>query len=214
MLIQEINNLRRDKKHLTLKLQELESRMAYQNQKEKANRRGDSRGDSRGGDESAGGAKGGTAASGVSNYRSAGRATPFDQRDMKKGPYKGSARQWEEMTSDRARMAEMAIRLDENNREIEMQKLEIRRLRDQVRILLRRGSQASQELPADGMDFGAAPGDDMPGGGVERGALASREFATTLPELPEGIPSSPSGLPSKPIATSPGSSRPGSRGHQ
>jgi len=233
MLIQEINNLRRDKKHLTLKLQELESRMAYQNQKEKASQRGGSgggsRGESRGGD-GAGPPKGGTAgavqrpnatrgsdqtaASGVSNYRSAGRATPFDQRDMKKGPYKGSARQWEEMTSDRARMAEMAIRLDENNREIEMQKLEIRRLRDQVRILLRRGSQASQELPADGMDFGAAPGDDMPGGGVERGALASREFATTLPELPEGIPSSPSGLPSKPIATSPGSSRPGSRGHQ
>merc|ERR1712195_362450 len=80
----------------------------------------------------------GTAASGVSNYRSAGRATPFDQRDMKKGPYKGSARQWEEMTSDRARMAEMAIRLDENNREIEMQKLEIRRLREQDRKLWQR----------------------------------------------------------------------------
>merc|ERR1712070_1206046 len=90
--------------------------------------------------------------SGVSNYRSAGRATPFDQRDAKKGPYKGSARQWEEMTSDRARMAEMAIRLDENNREIEMQKLEIRRLREQVRMLLRRGSlgatQDSAEDPA------------------------------------------------------------------
>jgi len=224
MLIQEINNLRRDKKHLTLKLQELESRMAYQNQKEKANRRGDSRGDSRGGDESAGGAKGGTpgggaiqrptatrgsdgtAASGVSNYRSAGRATPFDQRDMKKGPYKGSARQWEEMTSDRARMAEMAIRLDENNREIEMQKLEIRRLREQVRMLLRRGSQAVAEMPDGGMDFGGNPD---AGGPAERGALRSREFATTLPELPEGA--SPSGgMPSKPL--SPGASRPTSKG--
>jgi len=224
MLIQEINNLRRDKKHLTLKLQELESRMAYQNQKEKANRRGDSRGDSRGGDDSAGGAKGGTpgggaiqrptatrgsdgtAASGVSNYRSAGRATPFDQRDMKKGPYKGSARQWEEMTSDRARMAEMAIRLDENNREIEMQKLEIRRLREQVRMLLRRGSQAVAEMPDGGMDFGGNPD---AGGPAERGALRSREFATTLPELPEGA--SPSGgMPSKPL--SPGASRPTSKG--
>merc|ERR1711998_383276 len=74
------------------------------------------------------------------NYRSVGKGTPFDQRDKRAHPYKGSTRQWEEMATDRARMAEMAIRLDENNREIEMQKLEIRRLREQVRTLLRRGS--------------------------------------------------------------------------
>jgi len=137
MLIQEINDLRRDKKHLTLKLQELESRMAYQSQK--ANRRAESRG-TQGGSNSVVPSQRApptrqsdvSSGSAVSNYRSAGRATPFDQRDKKKGPYKGSARQWEEMTSDRARMAEMAIRLDENNREIEMQKLEIRRLREQV----------------------------------------------------------------------------------
>merc|ERR1712057_70809 len=69
------------------------------------------------------------------NYRSVGKGTPFDQWDKRAHPYKGSARQWEEMATDRARMAEMAMRLDENNREIEMQKLEIRRLREQVRTL-------------------------------------------------------------------------------
>merc|ERR1719247_2173586 len=83
MLIQEINDLRRDKKHLTLKLQELESRMAYQNQK--ANRRAESRG-TQGGASSTGGAPTSgrapptrqsdvSSGSAVSNYRSAGRAT-------------------------------------------------------------------------------------------------------------------------------------------
>merc|ERR1712070_295622 len=152
------------------------------------------RGDSRGGDDagatktSSGGGSGTmqrpsatrgsdqTAGSGVSNYRSAGRATPFDERQGKKGPYKGSARQWEEMTSDRARMAEMAIRLDENNREIEMQKLEIRRLHEQVRMLLRRGSAAAQELNTSG---DLTEHTQIPAAAAgERGALRSREFAS------------------------------------
>merc|ERR1711907_425967 len=122
--------------------------------------------------------------SNVTNYRSAGRATPFDLRDKKKGPYKGSARQWEEMTSDRARMSEMAIRMDENNREIEMQKLEIRRLREQVRMLLRRGSlgatQDSAEDPA--AMFSEQPAEiPLSGASPERGALRSREFSAVLP---------------------------------
>merc|ERR1711970_849973 len=83
------------------------------------------------------------------NYRSVGKGTPFDQRDKRAHPYKGSARQWEEMATDRARMTEMAMRMDENNREIEMQKLEIRRLREQVRMLLRRGSLGGAQDPSD-----------------------------------------------------------------
>merc|ERR1712070_1073434 len=164
------------------------------------------RGDSRGGDDagatktSSGGGSGTmqrpsatrgsdqTAGSGVSNYRSAGRATPFDQRDMKKGPYKGSARQWEEMTSDRARMSEMAIRMDENNREIEMQKLEIRRLREQVRMLLRRGSLGAGQDPMNDLP----PVADIPTrASPDRSQLKSREFSPDLPGA-QGSPTSPS----------------------
>merc|ERR1711959_145288 len=144
LLIQEINDLRRDKKHLTLKLQEAESRMAFQTQKIKGkveSRAGSQQGARQSSPptrQSERSVASGSQASG--NYRSVGKGTPFDQRDKRSHPYKGSARQWEEVTSDRARMAEMAMRLDENNREIEMQKLEIRRLREQVRTLLRKGS--------------------------------------------------------------------------
>merc|ERR1711959_229391 len=211
LLIQEINDLRRDKKHLTLKLQEVESRMAFQTQKIKG--KVESRATSQQGarqsspptrqSERSVASGAGSQASG--NYRSVGKGTPFDQRDKRSHPYKGSARQWEEVTSDRARMAEMAMRLDENNREIEMQKLEIRRLREQVRMLLRRGSAAAQELNTTG-DLTAET--EIPAT-AERGALRSREFATTLPDLPESSPQSNS-MPTKGSPT--GSSRPVSRG--
>merc|ERR1739848_975511 len=125
---------------------------------------------------------GGSGSQASGNYRSVGKGTPFDQRDKRAHPYKGSARQWEEMATDRARMAEMAMRLDENNREIEMQKLEIRRLREQVRTLLRRGSvDASMGIPD-----GPIPGgpDDLSAygavGGDGQQVLQGRPFSATL----------------------------------
>merc|ERR1711924_213704 len=74
-------------------------------------------------------------------------------------------------------------RLDENNREIEMQKLEIRRLREQVRTLLRKGS----------VDGGIPDAlDDMtsyhPGGADGQQVLQGRELqhlTGPLPDLPE-----------------------------
>lgn len=141
LLIEEINDLRRDKKHLTLKLQEAgvlhglamltpsllclqcrmvayssalaESRMAFQTQKVKGKVEGGSRAPSQmGGRQSSPPTRqsersqgSGSQASG--NYRSVGKGTPFDQRDKRAHPYKGSTRQWEEMATDRARMAEV-----------------------------------------------------------------------------------------------------------
>jgi len=194
LLIEEINDLRRDKKHLTLKLQEAESRMSYQSQKSKGATVGgtDSRAISQQGppqsrqtDRSAVSAQSGTSG----NYRSVGKATPFDARDKRAQPYKGSTRQWEEMATDRARMGEMAMRLDENNREIEMQKLEIRRLREQVRTLLRRGSldvgmgdPDMSNMPEDlsaYMSAGQVTGEDG------QQVLQGRPFSATLPDLPE-----------------------------
>jgi len=186
LLIEEINDLRRDKKQLTLKLQETESRMAFQTQKIKG------KVESRAASQQAGrqsspptrqsdrsGGSGSQMSGG--NYRSVGKGTPFDQRDKRNHPYKGSARQWEEMATDRARMTEMAMRLDENNREIEMQKLEIRRLREQVRTLLRRGSvDATMGVP----DSDMAP-DDSYGASAGNEGQGRPTFNATLPELPE-----------------------------
>lgn len=191
LLIEEINDLRRDKKHLTLKLQEAESRMVFQTQKVKG--KVESRAVSQqGGRQSSPPTRQsershGSGSQASANYRSVGKGTPFDQRDKRSHPYKGSTRQWEEMATDRARMAEMAIRLDENNREIEMQKLEIRRLREQVRTLLRRGSidanmgvsDAIGGMPDDLDAYG--PGDSIDGQQV----LQGRPFSATLPDLPE-----------------------------
>jgi len=190
LLIEEINDLRRDKKQLTLKLQEAESRMAFQTQRIKGKM--ESRGASQqGGRQSSPPTRqsersqgSGSQASG--NYRSVGKATPFDARDKRNQPYKGSTRQWEEMATDRARMAEMAIRLDENNREIEMQKHEIRRLREQVRTLLRRGSMdASMGAPdMGGAEDLASYGVTAPSGDGQQ-VLQGRPFSATLPDLPE-----------------------------
>ena len=93
------------------------------------------------------------------------------------------------MATDRARMGEMAMRLDENNREIEMQKLEIRRLREQVRTLLRRGSldvgmgdPDMSNMPEDlsaYMSAGQVTGEDG------QQVLQGRPFSATLPDLPE-----------------------------
>merc|ERR1711924_203673 len=80
-------------------------------------------------------------------------------------------------------------RLDENNREIEMQKLEIRRLREQVRTLLRRGSvDASMGVPDAPLAVPGGP-DDLGAygavGGDGQQVLQGRPFSATLPDLPE-----------------------------
>ena len=61
---------------------------------------------------------------------------------------------------DRARIAEMLITLEGNSREIEMQRSEIRRLREHVHQLVARTS--------DGADAGAAAENGGGGGGAER----------------------------------------------
>jgi hypothetical protein len=53
--------------------------------------------------------------------------------------HKGNALSWNELvSSERAKVAAMLSQLDENNREIEGQRYEIKRLREQVQMLLQR----------------------------------------------------------------------------
>jgi hypothetical protein len=58
---------------------------------------------------------------------------------------KGSTRPLVEMSATRGRIGSMLEQLDENNREIEMQRLEIRRLREQVQLLCQHLSPADAQ---------------------------------------------------------------------
>jgi hypothetical protein len=69
------------------------------------------------------------------------KVSPYLQRKMqhsasldmsKSGVMKGSTKPFSEVAATRGKISGMMSQLDENNREIEMQKLEIRRLREQV----------------------------------------------------------------------------------
>jgi hypothetical protein len=58
--------------------------------------------------------------------------------------HKGQALSWGEVVqSERGKVAAMLQQLDENNREIEQQRSEIRRLRQQVQALVQSGSDTS-----------------------------------------------------------------------
>merc|ERR1719353_673235 len=89
LLIEEINDLRRDKKHLTLKLQEAESRMSYHTQKNKSKLEGEApSAQAPPTRESTRSQVSGAGSQASGNYRSVGKATPFDARDKRNQPYK------------------------------------------------------------------------------------------------------------------------------
>ena len=69
---------------------------------------------------------------------------------------RGTTKNMEELTSVRVKMGELLGQLDDNNREMAMQRREIKRLREQVRVLATRGASPTQSFP------GAPPGPGRP----------------------------------------------------
>ena len=155
MLIDELNALRRDKKYLENKVQQLIGDM----QRQKGPDGGES-GVALPTPEA--GARRGGSKSGASPAPSKLDISPRDDfmdgsgiaiassntRAVLKSSsgkvHKGQALSWGEVVqSERGKVAAMLQQLDENNREIEQQRSEIRRLRQQVQMLVQSGSDTS-----------------------------------------------------------------------
>ena len=161
LLIDELNSLRREKRHLEVKVQELTCEV-------QASKRSRSRTTARPGSEEPGSPTptaptgsgttmppatkrpdsggGGKSGSGMMAPPTSGSTTPGLSRPSSKGGrvHKGNALSWNELvSSERAKVAAMLTQLDDNNREIEGQRYEIKRLREQVQMLLQRADRKS-----------------------------------------------------------------------
>jgi len=154
LLIDELNSLRREKRLLEVKVQEMQSELQLQNAQRMR------RGRSGSADEEGRPLRSETPTS----------AANASSRPPSKGGrvHKGSALSMnEQVSNERAKVMAMLQQLDESNREIEGQRFEIKRLREQVQILLQRAPLAdAQFMEVMGMggsgDMAAHMGDTIP----------------------------------------------------
>jgi hypothetical protein len=184
MLIDELNALRRDKRLLEVKVQELTCDL--QSTKRVRSRASHDAPSSPSGAElpsatstmppagkRPGSSGRGSAGAGVAPPSSS-MTSPGPSRPTSKGGrvHKGNALSWNELvSSERAKVAAMLTQLDENNREIEGQRYEIKRLREQVQMLLQRAPlESDMGAEMDNRSYTAPlhrdPTPDVPAGGL------------------------------------------------